>query len=77
MKNIKVGELCLLILVGTVAYILCAIITGMMIFHNETAANNEALREKLLSLIDTMVGAVIGVVSTLLSQNKDKEPPKD
>lgn len=72
MKNIKIGELCLLILVGTVAVVLCTTIIGMAVSHAPTTEANAAIRSKLIDMIQMIAGACIGVVSTLLSANKDK-----
>lgn len=66
------GELCLLILVLTVATVLITTIVSMAISKTPTTEANEAIRSKLIDMIQMIAGACIGVVSTLISTGKSK-----
>jgi hypothetical protein len=71
MRKYNIGEIVLLIMALTVAFFVCSTIIGIIITGAQTTQINSVIREKLLDLIDTIAGAVIGVVATLFGQNKN------
>jgi ABC-type transport system involved in multi-copper enzyme maturation permease subunit len=67
----NVGEIILLTLAFTVAGFIIIVAIGMLL-AGETNAANAAVRIQVLDLVKVIAGAVIGIVSTMISTKKDK-----
>lgn len=66
-RRINIVELVLLIMAGTIAFVLCTYFVGMI--FNPTNEANIQLRIKIVDLINFIAGGVMGIVASVLSVN--------
>ncbi len=76
MKNYDVGKIVLIIMAGTVAFVLCATVIGMIIQKTPPSEFTMAVRTKMVDLVNNIGMAVISVVAMLLGIKKNNNDDK-
>ena len=76
MKNYDVGKIVLVIMAGTVAFVLCATIIGMILQKTPPTEFTMAIRTKLIDLVNNIGMAVIGVVAAIMGAKKSDNEGK-